>query len=208
MSKIRTILVAALFATPLAAAASPISIDFNTFAYNAPVTTVGNVTFSLVGGPTAPGAPTVTNSVYSTFVSHKLLTNTTDGGPYPTANQLVATFNGTANGVSFSFWNAGYSSSGRGNSTYSAYSSNGALLESGSLLSSAYALTDFSLSASNIHRLVFDNGTGGTSSWWFGLGSLSATNVKAVPEPSDLGMLGLGLGMIGFLAWRRRRQQG
>ncbi|APZ42503.1 hypothetical protein BW247_04870 [Acidihalobacter ferrooxydans] len=29
-----------------------------------------------------------------------------------------------------------------------------------------------------------------------------------VPEPSDLGMLGLGLGMIGFLAWRRRRQQG
>ncbi len=38
--------------------------------------------------------------------------------------------------------------------------------------------------------------------------SLSGQATNALPEPSDLGMMGLGLALMGLLGWRYRRSQG
>ena len=62
---------------------------------------------------------------------------------------------------------------------------------------------------SNIDKVLFSS-TGGTNAGYGGSGTQFvmdslAVNVHAVPEPPDFGIMVLGLGMIGLLAWRRRR---
>jgi len=39
-----------------------------------------------------------------------------------------------------------------------------------------------------------------------GTGELTSMPVAAVPEPGELGLLGLGLGALGFMVWRRRKE--
>lgn len=39
-------------------------------------------------------------------------------------------------------------------------------------------------------------------------GNGSLTGRTAVPEPGELGLFGVGLGLLGFLMWRRRRESG
>ena len=41
-----------------------------------------------------------------------------------------------------------------------------------------------------------------------GTGELTSMPVAAVPEPAELGLLGLGLGALGFAMWRRRKEDG
>jgi len=39
-----------------------------------------------------------------------------------------------------------------------------------------------------------------------GNGSLTGKSVVAVPEPGEVGLLGLGVGLLGFFMWRRRKE--
>jgi hypothetical protein len=41
-----------------------------------------------------------------------------------------------------------------------------------------------------------------------GNGSLTGRSVLAVPEPAELGLFGVGLGLLGFFMWRRRKEYG
>jgi len=41
-----------------------------------------------------------------------------------------------------------------------------------------------------------------------GNGSLIGRTVTAVPEPAELGLFGVGLGLLGFFMWRRRKEYG
>lgn len=186
------------FALASTAQAAVVNADFDSYANGAAVTNqIAGVSFSLVGGPGATTAPTVTQG----WFGQGLLTNSVAAGAYPTANILRATFDGVASSVSFDFWNAGWGGSGRGASFYSAYDIHGALVESGSFFSAGSSIATFNLLASNIHTLEFNNNTGGSDSWWFGLESLSA-NVNGVPEPVSLALFGIGL--FGLSAMRRK----
>lgn len=182
----------ALFAANIAHA-TVINVNFANFAQNTAVTTqVEGVTFSLIGGPYSNGAP-----VTGAFGDFGLGNSTTS--TYPTAEILDLKFTGLASGVSFSFNNYGSSTAGRGATYYSAFGSNGALLETGTVGSGGV----FSLSSVGISDLQFNNNTGGYESWLFSLNSLQAT-VTAVPEPETYAMLLAGLGLVGGIARRRR----
>jgi hypothetical protein len=178
-------------------ASAGISLDFTGYADGTAITSAQGVTFSLIGGQDSSGPPTTYDGG---------LTNSTHGGGaiYPTANILDFNFSSTVSDVSFVFNNVGFSPGGRGASYYQAFDANGLLLQQGSL-NGANDQT-FALSATGIKDLQFNNGTGGTSSWWFKVDSLSANvDPVAAPEPSTLISGGIAcLAGLGY-GWRRRR---
>lgn len=191
IKKLRGMLALILLGLSGVGIAAPVSVDFSTYAPDTPLTYAGGISFSLIGSPDSAGAPTISH--YDAPYDG-LLTNTRHGGDYPTANILQFTFDSLVGGVSFVFNNAGTGTTGgRGDSYFEAFDASGGLLETGSLNS---ALNDiFTLSAAGIKTIQFNNGTGGKDSWWFGVGSISATTV---PAPGGLALLGLGLISMGF----------
>lgn len=183
----------------VAAHADVLHVDFSSFSNGAAVSSLAGVAFDMSGGPVASTTPTI----WAGGGTFNLLTNSATAGNYPTASQLRATFDGVADGLSFVFYNAGWSDSGRGNSFYSAFDSLGNLLETGSLQASESTLATFTLGVNGVHSIVFDNNTGGNDSWWFGLSSLDARDVRSdVPEPASLALAGLAL--LGVVATRRK----
>ncbi len=164
-----------------------INIDFSTFSPGSALNYASGISFSLLGSPDSAGDPSIATS-------GGLLTNSRHGGAYPTANILQFTFDDIASNVSFIFQNAGTGTAGgRGDSFFEAFDITGSLLETGSLNGAAYS--PFSLAATGIKTIQFNNHTSGASSWWFGVASISATTT-AVPEPTPLILLSLGLAGI------------
>lgn len=177
------------------------SIDFTSLPPNTAVTNqFADVTFSLAGGPDSSGSPTTTAGAQGT--SWGGLTNTNNGGAYPTAEFLVATFDKPVTNLSFAFFDAGYN----GGNAYTVYGAGDTVLASGDLSAAGGLSYTYDLgSLGGIEKLVVDNGSGGNWNWWQDMQSIQYT-VSAVPEPATWTMLILGLGMIGFAA--RRRNQG
>lgn len=171
-----------------------VEIDFSGFADGTHVVSANGIVFSLHGGQNDAGLATIADGG---------LTNSTSGA-YPTANILEFTFAGPVSNVSFVFDNFGSGvPGGFGESYYQAFGPGGVLLATGSL-NGASGQT-FNVAASGITDLQFNNNSGGTSSWLFGVVSIRfQPDVVATPEPSTLASAGVaGVMLVGGWVWRR-----
>ena len=128
----------------------------------------------------------------------------TPTGEYPTSEYLDIFFPNGASDVSFTFDNQGSSEAGeRGGSYYDAYSGT-TLVGTGALYSDPYAdyYGTVTVAGSDITEIQLSNGSGGGSSWEFGVGEVTFST----PEPGTLTLLGGGLlGLWGLV--RRKRNK-
>lgn len=179
---------ASLLVAGSASAQSTQTIDFSTYPLGTPVTTVGDATFTLQGGP-GTGIP-----VTGSFGTASLGNSPT--GDYPTAQVLDVAFAAPVSNISFTFDNFG-DNSAFGPSTATAYNALGAVVGMLNISTGAYAnsFAPGSIAGSGITDLKFDNGSGGTYSWEFGVQTLSFD--AAVPEPATWAMMLVGFGMLG-----------
>jgi len=173
------------------------NIDFRTLpAYTSVTNQYAGVTFSLSGGADG-GAPQI--AYYTNWgPATGGLSNSTNGGAYPTANRLVATFSQPVSGVKFVFDNEGYN----GGNYFAALDSGNNVIASGALdVYDFYNGQSFDLSTySGISSIYWDNG--GSTSWTQSLVTLSF-NQGSVPEAATWAMMVLGFGTVG-LSMRRR----
>lgn len=174
------------------------TIDFTTLPPDEAVTNqFPGVVFSLLGGNDSSGPPTTTSSEQDT--SFGGLTNTVDGGAYPTAEFLVATFSAPVTGVEFSFYDAGFN----GGNSYTLYDASDNVITSAPMsAASSYSYTYNLSSYTGVSEIVWDNGYASGGNWWQDLQNLSFTS-SAVPEPSTWLLLGSALLGLPFL--RRKR---
>lgn len=187
-----------------AANAETVNLDFSTYSAGTTLSALDGVSFDVSGGPSASGAPAITN-----WDNHGLSNSLS--GEYPTGTTLTFTFTtGLASDISFNFDNYGLpeGATGRGNSTYTAYGLNGSVLSSGSVIGTGgndfYALTGLS----DVYKLAFNNGANGSDtsfdgSWLFDVKTLSAT-ISPVPEPETYALMGIGL--LGLFATSKRKK--
>jgi hypothetical protein len=185
------------------------TIDFTKVSPDTAVTSqYPGVVFSLAGGnnPNVNGAPTTDKWGYG------LLTNTTDGGIYPTAEFLVATFTTPVTLNSFTFFNGGFN----GNNNYQLFNSTGGLITSGLMngvwgsdITNDFITYDFGVNC--VSKIIWDNGMSPWpgDSWWDGVENLSfnqsvaTQSVATTPEPGTLVMFGTGI--LGLAGAARRR---
>ncbi|MXP44598.1 PEPxxWA-CTERM sorting domain-containing protein [Allopontixanthobacter sediminis] len=184
------------FATPAMAAET--IIDFSTFADGTPITSVAGVTFSMGGGPNASSTP----SAVCVFTACPVALSNSDTNDYPTNSVLSAVFGNVVSNVRFTFNNYGTNNG----SFYSAFDESGALISS-AVIDSSNNYTDFiSVGGAGIKSLTWNNNSGGSSNWQFGVGALGFETMSAVPEPSTWALLLLGFGLIGGSMRAARRK--
>jgi hypothetical protein len=193
--KLKAITHSILFASAIAFSSSSfaavIDVDFSTYAPGTKISNqIDGVTFAVLGGPGPSGAATIDRA------TNGLSNSTIDD--YTTGSILDLKFTGLANLVNFTFNNYGSASSGPGATFYTAYDALGSVLETGNVGGGG----SFSLAATGIADLRFNNNTNGSENWIFALNSLKA-NVSPVPEPETYALMGLGL--VGLFAARRKK---
>lgn len=170
-------------------------LDFTSMP-NGPVSTIGDVTFSLAGvGET--GNPFVQNA-FGIFG----LWNSSDGITYPTNTILRADFSAPVSGVSFDFSPFGFN--GHPDQRWTIYDSSLAVIASGAYTSGSVANYDLT-AFSGIQRIEWSNGQ---NDWLQSVYQLSYTSgtLASVPEPSSIALCGFGACIAGFRAVRRRRE--
>ena len=151
--------------------AAPVTIDFTSLATGTAVTNqYPGVTFSLLGG-TAGGPPVTGNQFGATGLSNSI------SGNYPTAYELVATFNSPVSGISFLFNPYGSDIA----NLYVLRDASNNVITSGSLTlnGGAQALYDLS-SFSGVSSISWGNNNRET--WIHSLDSLSFNTASSVPE--------------------------
>ncbi len=190
--------IALLTAVAAPAYATTTTIDFTSLPFYTDVATYfPGVTISLSGGP-GYGDP-VTGSFGEPAVGNS------PSGNYPTSEILNFAFSGAVKDVSFTFDNYGESFSGRGASFYTAYNAASGVVSTGFIgnISPGGYGGLVTVGGSGIRDLALNNGTGGGSSWEFGVYSLTYTS--GVPEASTWVMMLAGFAGLGFVGYRRNK---
>ncbi len=199
IKKISAVLLAG---TVLIGTAHATTINFGSFAAGTVISNqLPGLTFALVGGPGAGGAPVVGFGYFDSVLSLNNSTNFgagTDG--YPTGQLISVAFASAASGVSFTFNNYGDNSFSP--STYTAFDASNAVVSTGSLATvNGFSLVN--VAGSGIKSLEITNGSGGGGNWIYGVGELSYT--AGVPEPAAWALMIAGFGLVGGAARRRQR---
>ena len=167
--------------------ANAVLIDFTALPAGS-VSTIGDVTFSLAGVGEA-GDPYVDPTSFGGG-----LWNSSDGPTYPTNTILRADFAGPVTDLFWTFDNEGGKTT-----TYTIYDSSMSVLASGfNDTSSGFQSYDFS-ALTDVMRIEWNN-LG--NNWLFALGEIEYEGSSAVPEPSTMFLLGLG--MVGLAGIRRK----
>lgn len=165
-------------------------------------TVIGNsldfsgLTITLSGGGRDVGAP---------FANSGGVQNSIDGN-YPTANDIVFSFDNLVNNVTFSFDPFGLSSPGRGDLWVEVF--NGLVsLGSQEILDGSFHTESLS-SFGSMTSFVVNNGcstaSGDTSCSWISEYKAVSFDAVSVPEPSILAIFALGL--MGFASRRFKKQ--
>ena len=117
-------------------------------------------------------------------------------GDYPTSEGILFSFSAPVRNVSFTFDNFG--DNGEFGPSYYSTDAGGFGYING--YSDAFSLV--SVNGGDLQSLFVDNGTGGSGSWEFGIGSITYTSA---PEPSTWAMMGLGFAGLAFAGYRARK---
>lgn len=173
-----------LFAATLSAHAT--TIDFTSMAAQN-VTSIGDVTFSLAGEG-EQGDAYISGDQYGGG-----LWNSTDAS-YPTNTILKAEFDTTATGIMFDFDNEGSKAT-----FWSLFDSSDSLIATGSLSTGNFDLSTYT----GVKSIEWNNNG---NNWLFAVETLTYQTTSAVPEPSTYALMLGGLGLVGFMATRRRKQ--
>jgi hypothetical protein len=191
------IALAALTTAAAVGSAAATEIDFSTYSFGTPISSVDGVSFTLYGTPYGSGTP-----VTGSFGTASLGNSPT--GEYPTSEGILIQFSAPVSSVSFTFDNFGDNSEyGYSNEqafaglTLTDYQNIG-----GGCYVEAFCLV--SVVGTGITSLYVDNGSGGSYSWEYGIGELTFS--AATPLPSTWVMMLAGLAGLGFLACRRQNR--
>jgi hypothetical protein len=160
-----------------AASAATYSVDYTSVAPGTVVTSGPDLAWSLAGGPGAD----ISNSSY--------------GGSYPTAEDLIATFSTPMSGISFTFDSFGY------NSYDYAYVYSGATLVDQVFIGDS-SQTPYSLADSGVTSIVFDNFYGAYGYSWSQQVETMSYSPSSAPGP--LGIIPFAAGLIGVAVRRRK----
>jgi hypothetical protein len=186
------LIVAALTTAASVGSAAATTIDFSSYPFYTPVSSVDGVSFALYGGP--GGGTPVTGS----FGTASLGNSPT--GDYPTSEGILIQFSAPASSVSFTFDNFG-DNTGFAPSFEKAFA--GVTLTDNQNIGGGCYIGSFctvSVVGTGITSLYVDNGSGGNYSWEYGIGELTFT--AATPLPSTWVMMLAGLAGFGFFAYR------
>ncbi len=182
----------------MSTASSALTVDFSTFTQ---ANYSGNSDFTV----TSYGGPETDVNLNPHVVGGRLV-NSTDpsdvSSNYPTENIINFDFSAGLDSLALDMYWAG----NPGAPTVTTFDIAGNMLEQFGYVAGSNALYNFD-STDLIYSLQTNTNVGATNDWWYGVNSISYEigAVSAVPEPATFALMLGGLGLVGFMA-RRRKQ--
>lgn len=191
-----------LLASAVSAASATTVVDFSTMPDQANYS--GNSDFSVTtyGGPE-------TDLSLNPHISAGWLVNSSDPGDlsssYPTEDIIEFRFNLGLESLTLDMYWADDPDTLSTGVTATSFDVNGNILQQFGYLPGNNAIYNFDSSELIYSIQTNTNLLPSRDDWWYGINSVSY-NVSAVPEPSSIALMLGGVGLVGFMAMRRRKQ--